>query len=627
MGATISRRSLLLRLAASTIPVITQGKTATFFHALRQSGASPVVETRDRFSIVDPGNIKLQGPLGDRCLKNERAWLLTKNEDDLLDGFRMRPGKQAWTGEHAGKWLHAASLAYAYTRDEALRSKLDRVTSALISTQQEDGYLGTYAEGFHWEMGDDQKWDVWVHKYNLIGLLTFHEVTSNKAALDAAIKIGDLLVNVFGQLSDGTSLNLNERSTHLGMASGSVLEPMVLLHRLTGEQKYLDFSRSIVEQWESANGPRIISTLTATGSVKKTANAKAYEMLSCLVGLCELFRTTGEDRYLSPAVIAWRDITANQLLITGSGSSHEYWTDPGQFPSAFQDEVAETCVTVTWIQLNQQLLRLTGEPRYADELEKTFYNHLPAAQRPDGGAWDYFTSLEGIKEPGSDQNCCSSSGPRAWALLPGLICMGAPDGIVINFFTPGTAAIKINGEVVTIKQTTSYPDEGRVSISVTVPKPMKFSLFVRVPAWSKLNGLKAKSGEYWHLRQTWSRTQTIDLELEIPVRLVPGSGSNAGKYAVVRGPQVLAVDQLQNPGLAPLSAAAITSSSPVLKTSLTYLDAEGKTVYETDAVLLQDSEKFRTGERIAIRLSPFSTAGAYGRHFSVWLQLAQTSSK
>lgn len=618
MGETISRRSLLVRLGASTIPFLTPGKLASLFRARQE--AVQATEVKDRFSPLDPGRVKLQGMLGDRCLKNERAWLLTKNEDDLLDGFRNRPGKQAWTGEHVGKWLHAASLAWAYTRDEALKSKLERVSSALIATQQADGYLGTYADGFHLEMGDDQQWDVWVHKYNLIGLLAFHQATSDQAALEAAMKIGDLLVRTFGP--DGAGLSLNQHSTHQGMASGSVLEPIVLLHRLTGEGKYLDFARSIVETWESAGGPKIMSTLAASGSVKKTANAKAYEMLSCLVGLCELYRTTGEDRYLRPAVTAWRDIVSNQLLITGSGSSHEYWTEPGLFPGSPPDEPAETCVTVTWIELNQQLLRLTGDARYADELEKSFYNHLAAAQRPDGGAWNYFTPLDGTKEPRTNQNCCSSSGPRAWALLPGLICMEAPDGIVVNFFTPGTAAINIDGETVIVKQATSYPDDGRVSITVTVPKPMKFSLFVRVPAWSKLAGLKAKSGAYWQLRQTWSRTQTIDLNLDLPVRLAPGSGNNAGKYAVLRGPQALAVDQLLNPGLSPLTAAAITASPPALSTSLTYMDAEGKPVYETEAIVQEEAEKFNPGERIALRLSPFATAGAYGHPFSVWLKPA-----
>lgn len=51
-----------------------------------------------------------------------------------------------------------------------------------------------------------------------------------------------------------------------------------------------------------------------------------------------------------------------------------------------------------WIQLNSQLLRLTGDARFGNELETTIYNHLSAAQHPRGDDWKkYFTPLQGKK--------------------------------------------------------------------------------------------------------------------------------------------------------------------------------------------------------------------------------------
>jgi len=586
---------------------------------------TPRVAT-DRFVPAEPGAVQLQGFLGERCLKNERARLLTKNEDELLGGFQQRPGKQAWVGEHVGKWLHAATLAWAYTKDPQLKAKLDRVASELIATQQADGYLGTYADGAHWAMGKEQQWDVWVHKYDMLGLVTYATYTNNAgtnsvAALEAAKKVGDLLVATFGR--EG-KLDINERSTHVGMASGSVLEPMVLLYRATRDERYLDFARFLAEHWEAEKGPKLISALTAQGSVKQTANAKAYEMMSCLVGLCELYRATGDAKYLTPAINAWNDVAANQLLITGSGSSREHWTDAHLFLSDAKDNIAETCVTVTWIQLTQQLLRLTGQARYADELEKTFYNHLAAAQRPDGGSWAYFTALNGRKPYKTEQNCCTSSGPRGWAMLPTLAYMTSDDGVVVNFFTPSIASLKVGGETVVVKQKTAYPIDGSVAITVTVPKPMKFALRVRVPAWSSVAGFKTKPGEYYTLRQTWSRTQTISLDFAIPTRIVAGQGSSAGKLAIVRGPQVLAVDEQYNPGVNPISAVAISNRPPQLKTSVTYRDADGLPVFETQGITAQDTEKFRAGESVTLRLVPFASAGASGSQFTVWLAPSRT---
>lgn len=618
MDEKISRRSVLVGLTATAVPALMPVQIKAF----EQLAPPQTNKVSDRFWPANPGSVQLQGFLGERCQKNVRPRLLTKNENDLLGGFQQRPGKQARVGEHVGKWLHAATLAWQYAKDAELKTKLDRVAAALIATQQPDGYLGTYADGQHWAMGKEQIWDVWVHKYNLIGLVTYATNCGNSAALEAVKKAADLIVKTFGK--EGT-LDINERSAHVGMASGSVMEPIVLLYRATNDERYLDFARFLAEKWEEPNGPRIISTLTNQKSVKQTANGKAYEMLSCLIGLCELYRATGDTKYLTPAVNAWQDIVANQLLITGSGSSREHWAEPRQFPSSAPLEVAETCVTVSWVQLCQQLLRLTGEARYADELEKTFYNHLAAAQRPDGAAWANFTALNGKKPYKTEQNCCTSSGPRGWAMLPTFAYMTSEDGVIVNFFATSMAALKVGGETVVIKQKTGYPMDGRVEITITVPKPMKFALRVRVPSWSAIAGFKTKPGDFYVLRQTWSRTQTVTLDFSIPIRIVPGEGSNAGKLAVVRGPQVLAVDEQYNPGLNPISAAAISIRPPQLKSSVNYRDADGLPVYEMGAIVTQDTEMVKTGERITLRLVSFASAGAGSSEFNVWLSQSRAS--
>ena len=173
---------MLFSIASSAIPAFTKIDLKKNSNLLQQT-ASPSVQSQDRFSPINPGDVALEGFLGERCRKNERARLLAKNEDELLQGFQKRPGKQAWIGEHAGKWLHAATLAWVYTKDPYLRSKLDRVAAELIAAQKDDGYLGTYSDNAHFGMGNNEQWDVWVHKYNLIGLITYHTYTGDKNAL------------------------------------------------------------------------------------------------------------------------------------------------------------------------------------------------------------------------------------------------------------------------------------------------------------------------------------------------------------------------------------------------------------------------------------------------------------
>jgi DUF1680 family protein len=176
----------------------------------------------DQQALQSPDQVHFGGWLGSRIEVNEKNRLVTLDTGRLLEGYRRRPGRQAWDGEHVGKWLHAATLAWVYTGDPALREKLDYTVRELMKCQLDDGYLGTYLDKDRWT-----EWDVWAHKYNLIGLLTYIRWTGNQEPLAACRRMGDLLCSTFGE--GPGQRDLLKAGWHAGMAPTSVLEPMVLL--------------------------------------------------------------------------------------------------------------------------------------------------------------------------------------------------------------------------------------------------------------------------------------------------------------------------------------------------------------------------------------------------------------
>lgn len=568
-----------------------------------------------------PSEVRLQGYLGQRVASSEKNRLLRVDEEELLAGFRNRPGKQAWVGEHVGKWLHAATLAWVNTGDLELAAKTDRVAKELIKTQEPDGYLGTYTPDRRFGLYPRSDWDVWVHKYDLIGLLTHYRYTGDPAALEACRKIGDLLVHTFGP----GKKSILTAGTHVGMAATSVLEPMVLLYRATGDERYLDFSRYLVSAWDEPNGPKIIRTLATEKSVSKTGNAKAYEMLSNLVGLCELARATGERRYLEAPLAAWQDITAHHLYLTGSASSHEHFHADYELPNQQSANVGETCVTVTWIQLNAHLLRLTGEARYGDELERSYYNHLAAAQRPDGTQWCYYTSLEGTKPYGGVTNCCLSSGPRGMALAPQLAYLryrqGADDGIAVNLFDTSRVQVTLGGQAVTLQQESAFPRSGSSTLTLHTPTPAYFGLRFRSPAWARNFTLRVEGDNSGTLglpgnwatlpARRWKDGDRVTATWGMPARLVPGQHGNEGRAALTWGPLVLAYDEKRNPGLPPPRALALVEAG----TPPFALKAEGLgLVFET---------RVRSAAEPAPRAAlfvPFAEAGSDGGRYQVWLR-------
>ena len=513
-------------------------------------------KVQDKFLPAAAETQKIDGLLGERLRVNLEGRLLHVDEEALLNGFEHRPGKHPWIGEHIGKYLHAASLTYRQTHNAQLKTNMDRMVKRLIATQLPDGYLGTYADDQRWT-----SWDVWSHKYDLIGLLSYYDITGDKSALRAASKVGDLLSTTFG-IKPGQR-DIIAASTHVGMAATSVLEPICQLYRATGNKRYLDFANYLVDNaWNQGNGPKIVKSLLNTRSVYRTANAKAYEMTSNLVGVVELYRLTGRKDLWDAATIAWQDIRDHHLYITGTTSSAEHFQEDGFLPGDDIAHVGEGCETVSWVQLNWQLLRLTGEAKYAEELERTVYNQLLGAQDPHNGNICYFTPLNGTKNATVGINCCVSSEPRGIAMIPSFTLGSFGNGVAVELYTPGVAKLQAGSTPVMVTVTTDYPKSGDVQLTVQPQHPASFPVYLRVPAWSKSFEASAgsskwqgKAGEYLKLERKWDGSP-LSIKIDLSSEYLDGGKSYPGFVAVRRGPQILALDAKLNPELPLLQRSA-----------------------------------------------------------------------
>ena len=103
--------------------------------------------------------------------------------------------------------------------------------------------MGTYAEKNRFmkilESGSMGGWDVWTHRYNLYGLLTYEKYYANKKVIDACRKMGDLLIEVFGE----GKADITKYGTRQGISSMTILESIVMLYERTLDKKYLEVFR------------------------------------------------------------------------------------------------------------------------------------------------------------------------------------------------------------------------------------------------------------------------------------------------------------------------------------------------------------------------------------------------
>ena len=519
------------------------------------------------FTPADLGKTEYQGWIADRMNLNVEKRLLQLDLDMILEPFVNRPGKQWWVGEHVGKYLHAATYAWQFTGNDRLKARIDSAVNRLIDTQLSNGYLGTYKESDQFGEGDGigwdgPVWDVWTHKYNLIGLLTYYQATNYQPALDGCKRAADLMYENF--VVNKKSLRL--ASSHQGMASTSVLEPIALLYRLTAEPRYLEFCNVIVNAWEDESNPEtwtyedgchLLTSLLERGDVSRTANRKAYEMLSNLVGLIELYRVDPDERYLRACTNAWTDVATKRLYITGTSSYHEHFQPEHRLPPG--QVVGEGCVTVTWLQLTRHLLELTGEVQYADELERTTYNALLAAQSPLTGEVTYFSPLNGHKSfNGHDSkmtppiSCCSSSIPRGIAMIPTFASGFLNGKPALLQYIPGKHVLNdgSGGNTnVELQVSGDYPQSGDFKIEVVLEQPTKFPLVLRAPSWAK--GFEAtvdgkthtpSSSRWIEIERLLSSGDKIHLKIPLEIRVVSDGDKTTNSVAFVRGPQVLAAD-------------------------------------------------------------------------------------
>ena len=589
----------------------------------------PVIENKiqDAFSPVPFQNQILQGYIGKRFTQNLEERLLKIDEAGIIDGYLQRPGNHPWYGEHVGKYLEAACNVWKVTHDTRLKAQMDRIMYELINSQLKDGYLGTYIPENYWT-----SWDVWSHKYNLYGLLAYYTTTGYRPALEACKKMGDLLCKTFGNKPGQRDIIL--AGEHVGMAATSVLDPMVELYRYTGEKKYLDFCYYILDAWEQKDGPKIISTLLSTGKVNKVANGKAYEMLSNLVGLAKLYRVTGDPKLLKPVLIAWHDIVTNRLYITGTTSSFEHFQDDDILPAANKDHIGEGCVTVTWIQLNQNLLDITGQLKYEEQIEKSIYNQLFGAENPESGCVSYYTALMGIKPFSCGISCCTSSVPRGIALIPYFtfgnvkkvptLMLYGPASYKENYTTPGNKKIDLSLQI-----ESGFPDDGNSTITVNTSKAAFFPIGLRVPSWSnsfvaEVGGkeYKGTANQYLVIKRFWKTGEKIKVSFNIPIQILSGGKSYPGQVAFQRGPQVLAFDNSLNVDLLKKyqfgSGQKLSVEIPDNKSDVALLPDQwiGKQAYKVKII-----GKNSNSENRQLIMVPFADASQTGGDVKVWMPL------
>jgi uncharacterized protein len=585
---------------------------------------------------VEGARFELRGRVREYLDNVTRQWLLVAPESNpaILEMFRDRDrlplrDMVPWAGEFAGKYLVSAVQVWRLTSDDSLKKTIADFVPRLIQLQAEDGYLGPWpkesrligrAPNVGPKGGDT--WDAWGHYHIMLGLLLWHEDTKDAAALNCARRMGDLFCDKFAaaRLVDTGSTEMNLAPMHT----------LCLLYRRTGEDRYLKQALKICDEFaaQSPDGkPLAGDYLNAALAGKEFFQMPKprWESLHPIMGLAELYHITGEEKYRRAFEQIWWSIVKLDRHNNGGFSSGEQAQG-----NPYHKGAIETCCTIAWIALSVEMLRLTGDPIVADELELSTLNSVLGMHSPNGRWVTYNTPMDGTRlasaheivfqaRAGSPElNCCSVNGARGFGLISDWAVQLWNEAIFLNWYGPSKIEVRTPaGHALELLQETDYPRSDTVRLRVRPARRSEFALNLRIPHWSEKTVVlvnrkridQVEPGKYLTIRREWRRNDVIELRFDFSLRYWAGEREYAGKTSIYRGPLLLAYDRRFN--------AMDPDKVPSLNASGLFSREVESSEWIPPLLLME----FPASDGRFVRLCDFGSAGVGGSPYRSWLDV------
>jgi len=511
-------------------------------------------DPRFKLEPFDMSQVRLLNGLEKREMAADLRYLKSIDTDGLLYPFRKNaglptPGKPfgGWEspsseirGTFAAHYLTTLALMYKSTGDAWLRSRASFLVEELAKCQAALG--GKFLAGIPTSYLDrvETGKQVWAPYYVVeklvTGLIDVYQVFNNTHALDMAERISGYLRSRGAKLTDG-QLDATMHTEYGGMA---MME--YNMYAIAHNRADLDYAHRFDEA--AILGPLALRHDSLSGLHANTNIPK-------ILGAARRYELLDDPSYRTVVEYFWDRIANHRSYATGGDNKAEFWGDPDALAHTLVSNNQETCTTYNMLKVTRNLIRWTGDPKYADFYERAYFNGILPAQRSDTGMMIYYLPLAGgdTKNWGTPRDtfwCCYSTGIESFAKLNDSIYFHDSKGVFVNMYVPSELNWVEKG--LRLTQTTRFPEEQGSTFTVHVSRPISMPLNFHVPYWASgfsvsCNGkplnLTAKPTSYLAVQRTWRNGDTI--RITTPMRLHSQSmPDDPNLQAVMYGPIVLA---------------------------------------------------------------------------------------
>jgi uncharacterized protein len=485
------------------------------------------------------------------------------------------------------KTLEAVAAMYASTKDKKLEAWMDEAIDVIGKAQKSDGYIYTKNIIEQKKTGKEKMFDdqLSFEAYNFGHLMTtacvHHAATGKTSLLNIAKKAADFLIGFYNAATPEQARNAICPSHYMGL---------VELYRATKEKKYLTLVNKLIEIRGTVEGTDDNSDREPFRNMDKVAG-HAVRANYLFAGVADVYAETGDKTLLNTLNKLWDNVVLTKMYVTGGcgalydgvsvdGTSykpdsvqkvHQSYGRDYQLPNFSAHN--ETCANIGNVLWNWRMFLLTSDTKYADIVELALYNSVLSGVSMDGTKFFYTNPLassaeypyhlrwEGGRAPYiSKSNCCPPNTVRTIAEVNDYMYSIGEKGLYINMYGGNVLNTELyDGTKIKLEQTTNYPWDGKIVITIKEATERSVNFFLRIPGWSKgyslsINGSYPKvrdmDGNFVIAGRKWNAGDKIELNLNMPATLIesnPLVEETKNRVTVKRGPIVYCLESADLP--------------------------------------------------------------------------------
>lgn len=490
------------------------------------------------------------------------------------------------------KTIEGASYILQTYPDKKLKAYIDSVLDVVAAAQEPDGYLYTartinpkhphnWSGDKRWEQDETLSHELYNLGHMVDAACAHYQATGSTKFLDIAKRYADCVVREVGP-KDG----------QVKVVPGHQIAEMALarLYTLTGEKKYLDEAKYLLDYRGKTKIRNPYSQSHEPILKQSEAVGHAVRAGYMYAGIADVAALTQDSDYIKTIDRIWDNIVSKKYYITGGvGARHAGEAFGSNYELPNMTAYNETCAAISMVYLFERMFLLHGDSKYIDCLERTLYNGVISGMSMDGGRFFYPNPLssDGKYAFNADNNttrqpwfgcaCCPSNICRFIPSVPGYLFGVKDNNIFVNLFAANVSTIKVNGKDVILEETTEYPWNGDIKITVKKSNAKNANLLIRIPGWARnqvvpsdlyqfadketpsysvtVNGkaveadLSANKG-YLPVKNI-RKGDVVRIHFDMPVRTVIANqkvADDKSKVAVERGPLVYCAEAADNNG-------------------------------------------------------------------------------